>query len=165
MESRIQQGQCFSCGTWVWASDPNGVLLPLSNCREGYLFCDNNQLAKITICIECEKRLLDGDLDHLNLCLKVFIEDFNGNSSLTSPIKYENSWEHWYNKGVYIPVPWKNTNNEVSLDQLSDSWSRFKTERQNNETPIFSQYIKGASDFYEYLADQLRDSPPPNGGK
>ncbi len=158
MKITRQRGQCFGCGTWVWASDPNGVLLPLANCREGYLFCDNSQLAKITICLRCEEALMDGDEKKMLQCLEVFVKDFNGQADLKNPTRYENSKEHWYNKGIFIPVPWENVNNERSLQELEQAWAQFKGEKQSGrETAIFSQYLKGACDFYEYLAQRLRD--------
>ncbi len=163
---RVQRGQCFNCTTWVWTTNPDGILLPLSSCREGYLICDNNQLAKVTVCVTCEKDLIAGDTKKLLHCLEVFVKHFNGRGDLKNPVRYENSKEHWYNKGVYIPVPWEQTNNKTQLEQLTQNWAQFKAEQENNaKTQVFSLYLKGAFDFYEYLSSKLRGecSSPPGG--
>ncbi len=155
---RVERGQCFGCGTWLWTADPDGIMIPLPQLREGYLFCDNNELAKISACLRCEEDLLGGYKKTMDECLRVFIEDFNG-KVLTNPHRYENSKTHWRNKGVFIPVPWEQSQVTATLikNLVEDCFKRFKMGKHNGtDTPIFSQYLLGAQQFADFIVEYVR---------
>jgi hypothetical protein len=104
--------------------------------------------------MRCEEDLLCGL--KLNEALDAFILDFNGKSDLTNPTKYENSKDHWYKQGVWIPVPWEHAKSDYVVNEVEKYWVRFKEKtKAEKDTPIFSQYLNGANAFYQYLLDRL----------
>lgn len=157
MLKKIERGCCFGCGTWVWQMDPEGILIPLAHCREGYLFCENNELAKVTTCVRCEEDLINGDEKKMLQVLGVFVTSFGG-KQLSNPVRYENSKAHWRSKGIDIPVPWESAlaRDQMEADYLEQQWAQFKRAKyEDKDVSVFSQYMLGAHAFYQWLCRRI----------